>query len=132
MRRFVVIVLGLLTMAPTTGDIGGCGREPTLLDREDFSRARKEEDCERCQECELDNARCKRACDPKAAFDIVIPTTCRPLHHDGEVCLRALHAVSCDKYATYVDDFSPSTPSECEFCRPPEPPPPSFSDGGAP
>ncbi len=132
MRRVVVIVFGVLAMAPTAGDVGGCGREASLLDREAFARARKLEDCERCTECGIENERCKRACDANAAFDIIIPLTCRPLRHDGAVCLRALDAVSCDTYATYVDDNSPSTPSECEFCRPPPPPPPSFSDGGSP
>jgi hypothetical protein len=105
MRRVIVVVLGLLAMAPTTGDVGGCGREASLLDRDDFAQARKEEDCERCKECAIDNGRCKRACDEKAPLDIVIPVTCRPLKHDGVVCLRALHSASCDSYASYVDDL---------------------------
>jgi hypothetical protein len=36
-----------------------------------------------------------------------------------------LEAASCDDYATFVDDFAPAIPSECDFCHlPPE--------GGAP
>lgn len=128
MRRAVIALLAALCMAPTAGDVGGCGREATELDVDDFARARKEEDCERCRACSIDNARCARACDPAKPPDIGLPATCKPLRHDGEVCLRALHAASCETFATYVDDVAPATPSECEFCRvAPEAPPPSFA-----
>lgn len=124
----MLAVLAALCMAPTAGDVGGCGREATELDADDYAHARKEEDCERCRACGIATARCTRACDPNAAPDIDLPPTCRPLRHDGEVCLRAIHAASCEKLATYVDDRAPATPSECEFCRVvPGPPPPSFS-----
>ena len=127
----VVVFLGLLCMAPTAGDIGGCGKEATDLDAEDYAQARKSEDCDRCRECGLHTERCQRACDPAKAPDIFLPATCKPVRHDGEVCLRALDTVSCEKYATYVDDNAPATPSECDFCRiKPEPPPPAFVDGG--
>jgi hypothetical protein len=128
----VVAVLGVLSMAPTVGDVGGCGREASYLDVAAFARARKLEDCERCRECGIDNARCARACDPKVPSDVNIPSTCKPLLHDGEVCLRALQAASCGDYARYVDDESPSSPSECTFCRgvpAPEPTGP-LGDGG--
>ena len=139
MRRthvLVCAVLGALTMAPTVGDVGGCGKDVTELDRQQFADARKLEDCERCTECSIGTDRCQRACDKTKPSDVVLPQTCRPLFHDGEVCLRKLASVSCDTYATYVDDFAASVPSECEFCRtlpaPTTTTPPSFADGGSP
>lgn len=133
MRRFVIAVLAVLSMAPTAGDVGGCGQEATLLDTQVFASARKEEDCQRCQECGFTTGRCASACDPKAAPNASIPNTCKPLQHDGEVCLRALGAASCDDYAKYVSD-SPSLPGECKFCRDDPNAPPvtgTFGDGGS-
>ena len=124
-RGIVTALLGVLVMAPTVGDTGSCGRTATDLDRDRYANARKLEDCMRCQECGLTTARCVSACDPAQLPEIVLPPTCRPLFHDGEVCLRALGAASCSTYATYVDDDAPSVPSECDFCQVP-------SDGGAP
>ena len=137
MRRAPLVViagfLAMLCMAPTAGDVGGCGREATDLDADDYAFARKTNECGRCRECGVHTARCERACDPAKPPDIALPATCKPVRRDGEVCLRAIDAVSCDKFATYVDDLAPATPSECDFCRiKPEPPPPSFApnDGG--
>lgn len=128
MRRApVVVVLGVLCMAPTPGDVGGCGAEVTALDRDRFAAARKREDCLRCAECGLTTPRCARACDPKKAPETAIPASCLPLQHDGEACLRALDAASCDAYATYVDEARPVTPSECGFCKVEPPSPPSFT-----
>jgi hypothetical protein len=132
----VAVVLGLLCMAPTAGDVGGCGTEPTALDGTAYGLARKDQDCERCTGCGISTARCRRACDPIAPPDVGVPSTCRPLQHDGEVCIRALHAASCSAYATYVDDNAPDTPPECEFCKfaePPSPPPAAtaFADASA-
>ena len=129
--KIAVVVLGVLSMAPTAGDVGGCGAEITTLDPLAFALARKELDCERCQECGITSARCERACDPSKPVETVIPETCSPLQHDGEVCIRALHAASCDAYRTYVDEASPATPSECQFCRmrTGSPPAPGFSSG---
>lgn len=125
----VVMVLAALLMAPTVGDTGGCGRTATDLDRDRYANARKLQDCERCRECGVTTARCVSACDPKQLPEIVLPATCRPVYHDGEVCLRALAAASCATYATYVDDDAPATPTECDFCRvPPPAPPPAFVD----
>jgi hypothetical protein len=130
-QRAVVAVLGVLLMAPTVGDTGACGRTATELDRDRYASARKTEDCLRCEECALDTDRCRRACDPKELPEIALPVTCRPLYHDGEVCLRALAAASCATFASYVDDVAPAIPSECDFCRVAPPgPPPSFGDGG--
>jgi hypothetical protein len=128
-----VILLGVLSMAPTVGDVGGCGREARELDRDIFAAARKDEDCTRCTECGIESARCGRACDPGAAPDVALPVTCRPLVRDGEVCLRALRAASCDVFASYVDDMAPASPSECGFCRVgPGEPAGAFADAGAP
>ena len=128
----VAAVLGVLLMAATVGDTGGCGRTATDLDHERYANARKLEDCQRCQECSIGTTRCQRACDPKALPEISLPATCRPLYHDGEACLRALGAASCSTYATYVDDEAAATPSECDFClvAPPAPPPSIFTDSG--
>jgi hypothetical protein len=114
-------------MAPTVGDTGGCGRTATELDRDKYANARKIQDCERCKECAIDTVRCERACEPTALPEIALPPTCRPLYHDGEVCLRALAAASCETYATYVDDEAAATPTECDFCQVP---PPTAGTGG--
>ena len=116
-RAPIVVLLALLCMAPTAGDVGGCGTEVTALDPEVFALARKDEDCRRCGECELRTARCVRACDATKPTETTIPSTCEPIQHDGEVCLRALRAASCSAFSTYVDDVAPATPSECEFCK---------------
>ncbi len=114
LTALVAIVLG---MAPTVGDVGACGSEPQELSTVLFVAERKNTDCTRCTECGLDTARCRRACTGGIPGDTSIPSTCRPLVHDGEVCLHALEAASCDTFARYVDDDAPTTPSECEFCR---------------
>ena len=116
-RVLVAALLGALTAAPTAGDIGGCGKDASLLDVETFARARKDEDCRRCTDCEIVTERCTRSCDPREFPVIEIPQTCKPLRRDGEVCLRALRAASCDAFASYVRDEGPTTPSECQFCR---------------
>lgn len=115
--RSAVVCLAILAMAPTPGDVGGCGAEPALLEPTSYEATRKRQDCERCEECGIATARCARACDPKAPSDIVIPPTCAPLLRDGQVCVRALGAASCEDFATYVADEAPRTPSECQFCR---------------
>lgn len=127
----VVAVLGVLSMAPTAGDIGGCGSEASLLDVPTFALERKELDCERCRECNIGAARCARSCDPKSPTETGLPASCEPFAHDGDVCLRALRAASCTTYATYVADDGPSTPSECAFCKiVPPAPPPALTTGG--
>ncbi|MEZ4224050.1 MAG: hypothetical protein R3B13_24085 [Polyangiaceae bacterium] len=113
-----VSVFALLNLAPTPGDIGGCGQEPTLLDPPTFFANKKVTDCERCDECGLASDACDDACDPKVPFDREFPAGCLPLVHDGEVCLRALLYASCDDYGSYMSDTAPSAPSECNFCPP--------------
>jgi hypothetical protein len=103
--------------APTVGDIGSCGRAATDLDPQSFASARKELDCRRCTECGLRTQTCQNACDPNAPGDVGWPSTCHPLEHDGEVCLRALQAASCGDYAGFVDDIARTAPTECDFCR---------------
>jgi hypothetical protein len=121
-------------MAPTPGDVGGCGKEATELDPVAYADTRKVTDCNRCRACALGTARCARACDDTQPPEIQLPSTCRPLYHDGEVCIRALKAASCSDYASYMDDVAPSIPSECDFCRVPPPAATGsvFGDGGAP
>lgn len=115
--QVTVGLLAVLSMAPTAGDVGGCGTEATELHSMAFALARKDTDCERCRECGIENGRCQRACDPTKPVETSIPAACRPLQHDGEVCIRALRSASCNAYRTYVDEVAPSIPSECEFCR---------------
>ena len=129
--KAAIVVLAVLSMAPTAGDIGGCGSTATLLDVKVFAAARKDVDCQRCQDCGLSSARCTSACDAKQAPEVAIPATCQPLYHDGEVCLRALGAASCADYTKYVSD-DPSLPGECQFCKTPAPLPTTatLGDGG--
>lgn len=127
-----VVAFAVLSIGATPGDVGGCGKTATALDRERYGLGRKRQDCEKCQECGIATERCARACDPTKPPDIELPVTCRPLYQDGVVCLHALAAASCDAYETYVADEAPAVPSECNFCRvAPEPPPPAFADGSA-
>jgi hypothetical protein len=120
LRRDIALaafVAAVFLAAPTVGDVGGCGKQATELDETTFASARKDLDCKRCQECGLVTSTCKSACDPAARSDVSFPVTCRPLLHDGQVCIRALEAASCGDYASFVDDTSPSVPSECDFCH---------------
>ena len=111
----VVLVLGL---GATVGDIGSCGKTPEDLDAAVFASARKTVDCERCTECGLGTNRCKTACAADAGVTETFPPNCEPLYQDGVVCLRALLAASCSDYAQYVGDGARLVPTECEFCRP--------------
>jgi hypothetical protein len=122
LRRDIALaafVAAVFLAAPTVGDVGGCGKQATDLDAAAYAQAKKDTDCRRCQACGLTTSTCRNACDPQAASDVSFPVTCRPLLHDGEVCLRALEAASCGDYASFVDDTSPSVPSECDFCHVP-------------
>lgn len=120
LRRRDVLTLALLALAfgagPTVGDVGACGQTATALDVAEFAASRKALDCQRCRECGLSTQHCVRACNRSVPSDVVIPSTCHPLEHDGDVCLHALEAASCSDYASYVDDTAPDVPTECEFC----------------
>jgi hypothetical protein len=110
-----IIVLGVFAAAPTVGDIGGCGGTDETLDARKFFAARLELECDRCGECALDTAPCRRACNKSTIVPSTFPTGCRPAVHDGEVCLRALEALSCTRFADVVDP-APIVPTECDFC----------------
>lgn len=115
-RLGLVMVLSVLAAAPTVGDVGGCNEQADALGPEKFFAARLESECMQCRACGLEAlAGCRRACDPKTKVPQTFPAGCRPLVHDGEVCLRAIEALSCDAFADVVAS-SPIVPSECDFC----------------
>ncbi|HEY4011734.1 MAG TPA: hypothetical protein VGM06_00230 [Polyangiaceae bacterium] len=120
-RRRELAVAAVLAVvfgaAPTPGDIGACGHVATALDVQGFAAARKQLDCQRCGDCGLTTQTCNAACDPNAPSRVAFPATCHPLDQDGQVCLRALAAASCSDYAGFVDDVSPTEPTECDFCQ---------------
>ncbi len=131
MSLVLIGILGILCMAPTAGDIGGCGATISELDPAKYAFDRKDLDCRRCQECGLSTPRCTRACDATKQPDVSVPSTCKPVKHDGEVCIHALEVASCDDYSNYVAD-APTSPSECQFCQyvPPGPLPGFAVDAG--
>ena len=108
---FLAVVFG---MAPTVGDIGSCSQDVDPLDPAAFFAVKARIDCTRCGECGFSGKACQTACSapPPTSF----PHGCRPLVHDGEVCLHALIHASCDDYASYIDESRPTAPSECQFC----------------
>lgn len=111
-------LFALLTLAPTAGDIGSCGQSAVELDETKFFQQKERIDCLACQECVLDSPlACAQACD--GVVNVVpFPDGCLPLVHDGEVCLNALEAASCDDMAKYLDKDAPTIPFECNFCSP--------------
>lgn len=111
----LAMVLLLIVAAPTVGDIGSCGEDPADLNAAEFFKKKAEIDCARCAECGFETLTCSFACDPtKAATEF--PEGCYPIVHDGDVCLRALHATSCESYSLFVADTGATTPTECNFC----------------
>ena len=114
-RHAAVMTLAVaLGIGATVGDIGSCGQRADPLDARTFFYIKAGVDCERCRECDIKGATCDRACTEMPATSL--PAGCRPLVHDGEVCLRALIHASCSDYASYVSDSAPTAPSECQFC----------------
>jgi hypothetical protein len=111
----------LFCTAPTPGDVGGCGQKPAELDPGTFFASKANIDCQRCDECELGSVSCENVCNARESYPMSFPDNCVPLVHDGEVCLRALLHASCDAYASYMSDSSPSVPTECNFCPEPAP-----------
>ncbi|MET0794657.1 MAG: hypothetical protein ABW061_24260 [Polyangiaceae bacterium] len=114
-------VVLLFCMAPTPGDVGGCGQKPAELDPGVFFASKANVDCQRCGECGLTSQACIQACDLSLPLPTAFPERCVPLVHDGEVCLRALQYASCDDYGAYMSDARPSVPTECNFCPEPAP-----------
>lgn len=120
--RVALTALALVfCMAPTPGDVGGCGQKPAELDASVFFASKANVDCQRCQECGLATRACSEACDFSQPLPTQFPDRCVPLVHDGEVCLRALQYASCSDYSAYVSDDAPSVPTECNFCPEPAP-----------
>ncbi len=109
------IVLALCAAAPTAGDVGGCGATIEPLDARKFFTERLRIECARCGECGYATAQCRRACDARTAVPRSFPDGCRPVDHDGQVCLRALEALSCSSFGDVVDP-APIVPTECDFC----------------
>jgi hypothetical protein len=101
-------------MGAVVGDIGSCGQSADELDARTFFELKANDDCIRCGECGLVSTLCEQACTQASAS--AFAENCRPLVHDGEVCLRALTHASCDDYASYMNDAAPTAPSECQFC----------------
>ena len=114
----LAVLLLVFVMAPTPGDIGGCGQEAELLDAPTFFATKRAIDCRQCEDCGFVYKTCQEVCASNASIPESFATGCFPLVHDGEVCLRALNNASCDDYSTYMADDSEkrSTPSECNFC----------------
>ncbi len=106
----------LFCLAPTPGDIGGCGQAAADLDPGVFFASKQAIECSRCRECGLSTTACERACAGEAVED-EFPDGCFPLVHDGTVCLRAMTQASCEDHEKVVADL-PSVPSECNFCPP--------------
>jgi hypothetical protein len=101
-------------MGPTVGDIGSCSQEVDALDPALFFAIKARIDCTRCGDCGLSTTPCQTACTASSPTSFL--RGCRPLVHDGEVCLHALLHASCDDYASYADETRPTAPSECQFC----------------
>jgi hypothetical protein len=108
---FLAVALG---MGPTVGDIGSCNQDVDPLDPATFFALKAALDCRRCRECGLSAKACQTACTEATATSFF--RDCKPLVHDGEVCLHALTHASCDDYASYLDELHPTAPSECQFC----------------
>ena len=109
-----VLLVVFAVAAPTAGDIGSCGQPSAELDPVIFFAEKASSDCLRCVRCPFATLACERACSGVA--NVAFEEGCYPLVHDGEGCLNALDAAPCEEYASYVDDASPTTPTECNFC----------------
>lgn len=119
MKKYGLVVLfAALCLAPTPGDVGGCGQQAQPLDAPIFFATKKAIDCQQCRDCGFVSDTCAEACDGNADFARSFPDGCLPLVHDGAVCLRRLSHASCGEYEAFVDDDAPTTPTECNFCPP--------------
>jgi hypothetical protein len=104
----------LICLAPTPGDIGGCGQAAEDLDPATFYLSKQTIECDRCRECRIRTPACEAACSAEPV-PTEFPEGCFPLVHDGTVCLRALTRASCDDHREFSGE-PPSVPSECNFC----------------
>ena len=110
----LLAALALFCLAPTPGDIGGCGQAARDLDPQVFFESQQAIECRRCEECSIRSPACENACDATPVPE-QFPDGCYPLVHDGTVCLRALTQSSCDEHRKVMGD-PPRVPSECNFC----------------
>ena len=122
-RTLFAMLLAVFVMAPTVGDIGGCGGSSDRLDARKFFTERYRVECAMCRECGYTTIACRRACDRRTVAPSTFPDGCEPVVHDGEVCLRALETLDCDGFADIVDP-QPIVPTECDFCPAPAEPAP--------
>lgn len=119
-KRSVALRIGFSGMvlafcaAPVPGDIGGCSRPAEPLNAEAFFEDKRAVDCSRCRECGLESHACEEACSARTLASL--SDGCVPLEHDGQVCLRALLAASCDQVRGYMRDAGATAPTECDFC----------------
>jgi hypothetical protein len=109
-----ILMAVVFGMGPTVGDIGSCSQDVDALDPVLFFALKARIDCMRCGDCSLSGKQCEAACTAAPATSFL--PGCRPLVHDGEVCLHALTHASCDDYASYTDETRSTAPSECQFC----------------
>jgi hypothetical protein len=128
--RGIVVMLALVSGAPTVGDIGSCKQPLVVLDETKFFTAKQGIDCQKCTDCGLVTNACKAACGKKLV-EVPFPKSCFPLVHDGEVCLRALEASGCSDYADFMADQGAIIPTECDFCPPDKAPKGVGGGGGA-
>lgn len=121
-------VIAILCAAPTVGDVGSCNERATPLGAPEFFGARVDLECGKCRSCGLSTRECKNVCDEvkNKTYPRNFPEGCHPVVHDGEVCLHALDALSCNDFGDVVSD-APIVPTECNFC----PPPQIIPDGGS-
>lgn len=113
--RLILAALTALCLAPTPGDIGGCGQTARDLDPDVFFNSKRSLECRRCRECSLRTPACELACDGEEEVPAEFPDGCYPLVHDGTVCLRKLTQSSCEDHAKVMGE-PPRVPSECNFC----------------
>jgi hypothetical protein len=116
-RMLVRLALALgaaICLAPTPGDVGGCGQAAQDLDPPAFFLSLQSVQCSRCQECRIRTPACEAACSD-AELPSEFPEGCFPLVHDGTVCLRAMIQASCDDHREFAAE-PPQVPSECNFC----------------
>lgn len=113
-RALLIAAGALFCLAPTPGDIGGCGQAARDLDAATFFQSKQSIECSRCRECRIRNAACELACSG-AEVPSEFPEGCFPLVHDGTVCLRALIQASCEDHREFSGE-PPRVPSECNFC----------------
>lgn len=113
--RLLLAALAIFCLAPTPGDIGGCGQTARDLDPDVFFTSKRAVECRRCRECSLRTPACELSCEEGVELPAEFPDGCFPLVHDGTVCLRRLTQSSCEDHAKVMGE-PPRVPSECNFC----------------